>query len=518
MVKYTMTVLLGAMFCSGLSAQDVKVTIDRMQPATTSRLQIGVTHTQGYWEYGNQTAVERAGNLLINGISCQNQHLMGWGAGNPEPQPGVYNWEDLDHRVALMRSIGTPMFITFCTAPGWMKKSDDWSMEEDVKDDFFSDFASLCGRVAARYPDVGYFQVWNEMKGFWNSALNNWDYVRYTKLYNRVFDSVKAVRPDAKIGGPYLVIQGDGGVELGKNGTDTYVPIGSRDWEVINYWWKNKHGADFFCFDYGLIDYHDPLAYTHAQKMALTKNFGRILAQLTDAMDIPIVISEFYGGLDGSDQKFIAANHASCYYHALLNKASLALIWNPQEGEIDNYLFTSTQNAGGGLPSKHYAVVDAINRYFSRGTALYHTTSTSEAIEVLSSASKTMLINKADTVVTVDIQGERHTLDGYEVRVVETPAATGIRSGQVQAPTESSIVYRSTKRILQITPSSSGEIELQMFNVLGQKVDAYRIYGFGHSVNTLEIPGRSRVLPSGSYFIRITGLEKTHIVRFWLTR
>jgi hypothetical protein len=102
-------------------AQNVKIEIDLSAPQIKSQFQIGVTHTHGFWEYGNLTAVERARNLLINGIAFQNQHIMGWGAGNPEPQPGILNWNDLNHRVDLMQSIGTPMIITFCTAPGWMK-------------------------------------------------------------------------------------------------------------------------------------------------------------------------------------------------------------------------------------------------------------------------------------------------------------------------------------------------------------------------------------------------------------
>ena len=32
----------------------------------------------------------------------QNQHIMGWGAGNPEPAPGKYDFRDLDRRIKFM--------------------------------------------------------------------------------------------------------------------------------------------------------------------------------------------------------------------------------------------------------------------------------------------------------------------------------------------------------------------------------------------------------------------------------
>ncbi|GAA2924093.1 hypothetical protein GCM10020221_20110 [Streptomyces thioluteus] len=41
---------------------------------------------------------------------------MGWGAENPEPAPGRYDFESLDERVALMRATGAVPVLT-CAAP-----------------------------------------------------------------------------------------------------------------------------------------------------------------------------------------------------------------------------------------------------------------------------------------------------------------------------------------------------------------------------------------------------------------
>nr|BFE82653.1 hypothetical protein GCM10020093_052540 [Planobispora longispora] len=60
--------------------------------------------------------------------------------------------------------------------------------------------------MARRYPTVKHFMVWNEFKGFWNNAQNRWDAEAYTELYNKVYDALKAVDEDIKVGGPYVPI------------------------------------------------------------------------------------------------------------------------------------------------------------------------------------------------------------------------------------------------------------------------------------------------------------------------
>ena len=88
----------------------------------TARLSVGVTHTQvtaDQWR--DQSATARARSILLLTSRYQNQSIMGWGALNPEPTPGVYDWSSLDRRMALIRrASGTPV-ITLCCAPDWMK-------------------------------------------------------------------------------------------------------------------------------------------------------------------------------------------------------------------------------------------------------------------------------------------------------------------------------------------------------------------------------------------------------------
>ena len=301
------TFLVSLVTFAGLRAAEMTVAINYNAPSMVSQMEIGVTHTQAMWENGHPEAVARVKKQLEEGkIRYQNQHIMGWGANNPEPSPGVYNWSSLDRRLELIRSMAnTVPVITFCTAPGWMKASGkDWNMEERVADEHVGDFADLCRAVALRYSDVEYFQIWNEFKGYWIKGGR--DVERFTVLYNAVYDAVKAARPDAKIGGPYLSMGGR--------------DVGANDRQVIGYWREHSRGADFFTCD-GWLEGWPPGGKTEDWMMSRTQFFGDLVKEFQTMTDQPVWISEFYGGRSKNPQ-FTAANHASCYYHALRERCA----------------------------------------------------------------------------------------------------------------------------------------------------------------------------------------------------
>ncbi len=197
--------------------------------------------------------------LAGRGISIQNTHIMGWGPDNPNPKPGTYDFSSLDLKIERMRAASGPrtrLMITFCTAPGWMKVSgEDWAMEDRVAGDRFGDFAALCRRVAERYPDVRYFQVWNEMKGFYDANLNRWQYEDYTEMYNLVWKAVKKARPDALIGGPYVVMDSGSHAARMSHPSDIeggWGVIDRRALDVLDYFLENAVGYDFVCVDGGI--------------------------------------------------------------------------------------------------------------------------------------------------------------------------------------------------------------------------------------------------------------------------
>lgn len=399
----------------------VVVQVDRSSSQAVSHFNIGVTFTGREWENGDPAAVRRAKKLLATGIRYMNQHITIWGVDDPEPKPGVYNWASLDTDMELIRSLdGTPI-ITLCCAPGWMNRTHSeeprrlgpmsWEDPGRVTDDHLNDYANLSKSVALRYPDVNYFQVWNELKDYWDPSLNDYDYKRYTTFYNVVYDEVKSARPDAKLGGPYYPQPDYDPSRPGPPGDQK-----NKTWIAIDYRLKNKHGADFVNFDGWIAGYPPPpirSASDEARMMTLTDYFGKNADQLRARTDLPVWVSEMYCVWRSNNPQFAAASFASCSLHALLSGVYVGLLWGP------NSLFTSTRTAEGGEPTPQYRVVKVFNTDFGPGTQLYKTTSSSSDVEVLASATKTLLINKRNEEVMVQLDGNDLTMTPYEVRLVD---------------------------------------------------------------------------------------------------
>ena len=196
-------------------------------PAGLDSFQVGYDYTQNShlpsFAGGDPTAVASAKSLLTSMATFQNAFLMGWGTDDPEPYPGTFAWSSLDSSVEVMGStvLASRRMITLASAPGWMKvggASQEWNMNAAVDPSHFQDFANLAADVAQRYdgthigangqllPRVDYFDVWNELKGFWTSSGDTWNYQSYTEMYNDVYKAIKAVRPDALVGGPYAPV------------------------------------------------------------------------------------------------------------------------------------------------------------------------------------------------------------------------------------------------------------------------------------------------------------------------
>jgi Bacterial Ig domain/Glycosyl hydrolases family 39 len=414
-------------------AADVTVTVDRTVPAGSSSLAVGVTHTQYSLDPGGDpAAVDSGKTLLAAATRYQNQQIYGWGAGNPNPRPGVYDWSSLDRRIALIRSMGATPVITLCCAPDWMTSVGTTTSNFPAlppTSAHYGDFAELARQIALRYRDVKNYLVWNEMKGFWNSSTDNWDYQAYTSMYNQVYDALKAVDPSIKVGGPYLVLEG-----TGSNVGDwsTQAPISARNLQVIDYWLRYKHGADFIVVTRRVLDWHDRTSYSEKDLLALSYLFASTSAQIRARTSLPIWWSEDYcagGGrpdyfAGNNDWSFQAVCLASVLYHELKGGSSVTLRWQPQgiQGSVyygnDENLFSDTRQAGGGQPFPSYWVYRDFDDLFPPGTPLYQATSSSPDIEVVASSTRTLIINKRPVSTTVDVNGSRITLGRYEVRVV----------------------------------------------------------------------------------------------------
>jgi Glycosyl hydrolases family 39 len=434
-------------FMSGEGSANVEVRVEPNQVLATSLLATGATHMQYSLDPdGNPQALERGRKALAGATSYQNQHIMGFGADNPWPDPNqkdpkTWDWVSLDRRVKLMLDTKATPVITLCCAPTWMvdagwRAGTDWTkLELAPLPDREDEFARLASEVAKRYPKVQYFQVWNQFKGMWKASENSWDAERYTRLYNKIWKAVKAVRPDAKIGGPYLVLEGSGATQRLGYPEDWYTadPITPRNRAVLEYWLEKKAGADFITIDRSVKTGGDPLNYSESAQLRLTSLFGDVVRQvrsLRGYKNEPIWMAEYYlaeipFGLR-SDQ-FQAVMIASILKHKLEAGLSLSFLWSPEaqpnaslpragDGQV---LFSSTRTSDGGRVSKNEFVYEAFKQHFPPGTPLVRATSSSTSLEVLASKSAVLLINKRAGTTTVSVLGESLELAPYEVRVLD---------------------------------------------------------------------------------------------------
>lgn len=403
------------------------VRVDYGVPQGVSQLSVGVTHGQYSLDsWGNTEAITRGEALLRQSATYQNQHLMGWGANNPEPSPGVYDWGSLDRRIALIRRTGGTPVITLCCAPDWMKGGEagktDWSrLEVAPTPEHYADFAALAQQVAQRYPDVKHYQVWNELKGFWDAGRNRWDYEGYTTLYNLVYDALKVINPIIQVGGPYVVFDSWGCDRCMSDPSavsGAYGTLDQRPLDVLTYWLDHKHGADFVAIDastrnWDEKDIVDPLAA--AQK------FADILAWVKQRTNLPIWFAEWYAPASNPAQHEAAM--ALSFIQIAQAGGAVALSWEPQgtataspSGDF-NSIWGDTQSPNGGQSFPFYSVQRALRDSFGPGTILYRTAASSADVAVLASADAVLVVNTRPNAITVRLNGAKITLNGYGVYV-----------------------------------------------------------------------------------------------------
>ncbi len=238
----------------------------------------------------------------------------------------------------------------------------------------YHDFADLAAHVASALPNVKYFVVWNEFKGFYDST-GGLDYKNYTTMYNDVYTAIKKVRPDAVVGGPYLPFS----AYTAPNSCSGYT-LCSQQWGLIRemfvnamqYWISNKVGADFVAVDGKTViasannTYGDATAA--ASPLDASEKYAAVDQWLKTQTDLPIWWMESHiqpcNAYDGSncdpstpctlttcwtDAQAAAARIATL---ALMNSsgASAGIQWQPQNQSTwqDQGLWTSTYNSSGG--------------------------------------------------------------------------------------------------------------------------------------------------------------------------
>ncbi|NGO72411.1 xylan 1,4-beta-xylosidase [Streptomyces sp. SB3404] len=392
----------------------------------------GFTHTQNSADEGKRGARDRAARLLSAARLPQNQHIMGWGADNPEPSPGQYDFEALDRRVAFMRKSGATPVITLCCAPDWMKSggkagSTDWSrLEEAPAPRHFADFAKLAGTVARRYPDVRHFIVWNEMKGFYDDTARRWDYEGYTRLYNLVYTELKKAGKDNLVGGPYVVMDSVG--KASDNASRVRGPWGALDQralDAVSYWSEHRKGADFAVVDgssYTMDDRLLPDEFRATDKLtAVTRWVGR-------ETGLPVWWAEWYVEVgderderDGWSEPHRVAVHAGALIALARGRTATAFYWNPQNSRAAcaGCLWRNTRLADGGEPLPMMRLLTRFAREFPPGTRFERVRIAEDDapnVRVLADDDAVLVVNTLARGIEAKIDGRTFDMAPYEVR------------------------------------------------------------------------------------------------------
>jgi hypothetical protein len=329
-------------------------------PSTTGR-----TFSYGYdmaqqGPYVGAGAPAQAARQVAQSIggSFEDVPIMGWGVGSPEPSPGIFDFSQIAKRIAFVQSTGGIPVITLCASPDWMKGGQpgvtDWNQIAVAPvPQHFQDFAALSAAIAQAFPQVKYFVVWNEMKGFWDQSTSSWNAAGYTTLYNDVFSAIKTVRPDALVGGPYVSMESSSGPSTSSPATPSG-PWGHLDpasLVAVSYWLTHKVGADFIAVDGRAFTSNagfttDPL--TSTGKYAAVDNW------LSAQTSLPIVWMESHilPAYMTATQPQQAALRIAVLLQMASSGASVGLQWNPEEDAgWDEGLWTSTGGPGGGAPT-----------------------------------------------------------------------------------------------------------------------------------------------------------------------
>ncbi|WP_246148776.1 GH39 family glycosyl hydrolase [Nonomuraea turkmeniaca] len=390
-------------------------------PALETWPRWGITHTQYSADNEPQDVVEQARGVLGRVPMLQNQHIMGWGVGNPEPSPGQFNFRDLDRRLKFMASSRAVPVITLCCAPDWMKGGQagrtDWSKNHTVspEPEHFDDFAKLAARVAKQYPTVKHYMVWNEFKGFWDPATNRWDARGYTEMYNKVYTALKKVNKDIQVGGPYVPIESSARSARPSELSGPWGTVDQRALDAIEYWIDHKKGADFIVVD-GASMTNDKGNVPN--DFAAQAKFSAITTWLREkSNELPVWWAEWYvepENSDWSDEKRTAVQ-ATTLMEFAKSGVTTALYWNPQqkdEGECGGCLWAP--KVGGEMPMA--GLLSGFTKWFPSGVQLADVQSSDDRVKVLGQERQIVMVNTAEEEVTATVDGKQVTLAPYEIK------------------------------------------------------------------------------------------------------
>jgi hypothetical protein len=415
----------------GVSGPVVHVSIGKFDKV--GGLSLGVVYNQNTLPpWGKPEEQQAAKSILSKGHFYQAIFLMGWGDGNPEPSPGVYDWSSLDRRIAIIRETAGIPVLNLCCAPDWMRGGQpgetDWKTlpRTAPKPEHFADFADLARKAAQRYPDVKYYQVWGELKGFWNRDERRWDVERYTQLYNLVYSALKAENPDIKVGGPYMMMPPRLSPPRPSTVNGPYGAVGQEFLDGVEYWLAHKKGADFIDIDATSI----ALDGVPDDIYESTRLFSDVNQWIRARTNLPIWWCEYYPVPTNHDSNVPIGEFGADAQNTILTAtlihmeplASVALRWAPEgvaskpvQGDQMS-LWSDTTAPGGGQPFPFATTMEKFPECFPQGGMLAFPAVSGPGVLAMASANCTLLVNERAMPVSVDVNNRTFIMRPYEVR------------------------------------------------------------------------------------------------------
>lgn len=466
--------------------------------AQVSSFFTGATMTQFTLDpWGNDDSIATGKVLLEDSTAKVAQHLHGFGGVWPYSEDGTTeDWLALDRRFnGSMAGVDTAI-LSACCAPEFMElpfpgiDSGRFSPYLQPAPEFYQDYADVVLEAVQRYPSISHIQVWNEMKGFYNISENRWDYEAYTEFYNTIWNTVKPVRPDILIGGPYVALNSYGDpLFTDSEITGPWGAIDPRDTDAIKYWMENKAGADFLVtdgdnFNVDEVELVDP--YASAERFVAFVDWFRSLDPgLYEGADyLPVWWSEWYAYPStgtAATQVEMNAVLTNALIRMVESGTATAMVWGPQ-GDVDGLsfplgLFNDTRIVGGGQATPLYETQKFLNDHARPGMALVDVNSSNPAVAVLETPTGRLVLNTTNSVQTTTISGAPtggiltttdYTLNPFEVQTTDlagngTPPTATIRrlgTGRFRhgSSTKINVLASDDEAVANVTVTVDGEV------------------------------------------------------------